>query len=65
MLETETGFEAACISIIPKTMENMQHNACTKNKPFSHTFKRVKVQFSIEQAMKAQRGSRGIALFFL
>jgi hypothetical protein len=26
---------------------------------------RVKVKFTIEQAMKAQRGSRGIALLFL
>jgi hypothetical protein len=25
----------------------------------------VKVKFSLEQAMKAQRGSRGIALLFL
>jgi hypothetical protein len=28
-------------------------------------FFRVKVKFSLEQAMKAQRGSRGIALLFL
>jgi hypothetical protein len=27
--------------------------------------KKVKVKFSLEQAMKAQRGSRGIALLFL
>jgi hypothetical protein len=27
--------------------------------------KMVKVKFSLEQAMKAQRGSRGIALLFL
>jgi hypothetical protein len=26
---------------------------------------KVKVKFSLEQAMKAQRGSRGIALLFL
>ena len=26
---------------------------------------KVKVKFALEQAMKAQRGSRGIALFFL
>jgi hypothetical protein len=26
---------------------------------------KVKVQFTLEQAMKAQRGSRGIALLFL
>ena len=26
---------------------------------------KVKVKFSVEQAMKAQRGSTGIALFFL
>jgi hypothetical protein len=26
---------------------------------------KVKVQFSLEQAMKAQRGSTGIALLFL
>ena len=26
---------------------------------------KVKVKFSLEQATKAQRGSRGIALFFL
>ena len=26
---------------------------------------RVKVKFTLEQAMKAQRGSRGIALLFL
>jgi hypothetical protein len=26
---------------------------------------KVKVKFTIEQAMKAQRGSRGIALLFL
>jgi hypothetical protein len=29
------------------------------------TFIKVKVKFSLEQAMKAQRGSRGIALLFL
>jgi hypothetical protein len=28
-------------------------------------FVKVKVKFSLEQAMKAQRGSRGIALLFL
>jgi hypothetical protein len=27
--------------------------------------KKVKVKFSLERAMKAQRGSRGIALLFL
>ena len=27
--------------------------------------RKVKVKFSLEQAMKAQRGSRGIALLFL
>jgi hypothetical protein len=27
--------------------------------------KKVKVNFALEQAMKAQRGSRGIALLFL
>jgi hypothetical protein len=27
--------------------------------------KKVKVKFTLEQAMKAQRGSRGIALLFL
>jgi hypothetical protein len=26
---------------------------------------KIKVKFTLEQAMKAQRGSRGIALFFL
>jgi hypothetical protein len=26
---------------------------------------KVKVKFTLEQAMKAQRGSRGVALFFL
>jgi hypothetical protein len=29
------------------------------------SLKKVKVKFSLEQAMKAQRGSRGIALLFL
>jgi hypothetical protein len=28
-------------------------------------WEKVKVQFILEQAMKAQRGSRGIALLFL
>jgi hypothetical protein len=28
-------------------------------------FVKVKVKFTLEQAMKAQRGSRGIALLFL
>jgi len=32
--------------------------------PFSDEGK-VKVKFTLEEAMKAQRGSRGIALFFL
>ena len=27
-------------------------------------YRQVKVKFSLEQAMKAQRGSRGIALLF-
>jgi hypothetical protein len=27
--------------------------------------KKVKIQFALEQAMKAQRGSRGIVLLFL
>jgi hypothetical protein len=30
-----------------------------------HETSRAKVKFSLEQAMKAQRGSRGIALLFL
>jgi hypothetical protein len=34
------------------------HNNKSKNA-------KVKVNFSLEQAMKAQRGSRGIALLFL
>jgi hypothetical protein len=29
------------------------------------TLSKVKVNFSLEQAMKAQRGSRGIAVLFL
>ena len=29
------------------------------------TSKKVKVMFTLEQAMKAQRGSRGIAILFL
>jgi hypothetical protein len=32
--------------------------------PF-HQEVKIKVKFSLEQAMKAQRGSRGIALLFL
>jgi hypothetical protein len=28
-------------------------------------FKKVKVKFALEQAMKAQRGSRGVVLLFL
>jgi hypothetical protein len=35
------------------------------NKIYSHLQHKVKVKFSLEQAMKAQRGSRGIALLFL
>jgi hypothetical protein len=31
----------------------------------SESLLRVKVKFSLEQAMKTQRGSRGIALLFL
>jgi hypothetical protein len=36
-----------------------------KNTFFSVVKVKVKVKFSLEQAMKAQRGSRGIALLFL
>jgi hypothetical protein len=39
-----------------------------KNKPkkdLPSTIVKVKVKFTLEQAMKAQRGSRGIALLFL
>jgi hypothetical protein len=32
---------------------------------FNNTTRKVKVKFSLERAMKAQRGSRGIALLFL
>jgi hypothetical protein len=33
--------------------------------PDKHIVKKVKVKYAIEQAMKAQRESRGIVLFFL
>jgi hypothetical protein len=36
-----------------------------KSLQFFHRGKKVKVKFSLEQATKAQRGSRGIALLFL
>jgi hypothetical protein len=32
---------------------------------FDHEKKKVKVKFLVEQAMKAQQGSRGIAVLFL
>jgi hypothetical protein len=32
---------------------------------FGRPRRKVKVKFSLEHAIKAQRGSRGIALFFL
>jgi hypothetical protein len=38
----------------------------TVDDKFVPTFRRnVKVKYSLEEAMKAQRGSRGIALLFL
>jgi len=33
--------------------------------PPSYTYVKVKVKFTLQEATKAQRGSRGIALFFL
>jgi len=33
--------------------------------PLNKIFLKVKVKFTLEQATKAQRGSRGIALLFL
>ena len=38
---------------------------CVKPKIIAQVRKGKKVKFSLEQAMKAQRGSRGIALLFL
>jgi hypothetical protein len=38
------------------------NNFCTLQCKYSV---KVKVKFTLEQAMKAQRGSKGIALFFL
>jgi hypothetical protein len=38
-------------------------SSCTS--PHGVTYQKIKVKFNLEQAMKAQRWSRGIALFFL
>jgi hypothetical protein len=38
---------------------------CHDRNDLSFMFAKVKVKFSLEQTMKAQRGSRGIALLFL
>jgi hypothetical protein len=46
----------------------MINNECTERTGDMNTFKskvKVKVKFSLEQATKAQRGNRGIALLFL
>jgi hypothetical protein len=40
-------------------------SAPKEGKPREENNIKVKVKFSLEQAMKAQRGSRGIALLFL
>jgi hypothetical protein len=50
-------------------MDTVQRNIRTMNQHLLQTFRewqgKVKVKFSLEQAMKAQRGSRGIAVLFL
>jgi len=41
------------------------HLKLHSHQPLGTYGKKVKVKFTLEQAMKAQRGSRGIALLFL
>jgi hypothetical protein len=56
----------AMLMILPasKVAEHPATPQDVRNLPQSYA-KRVKLKFTLEQAMKAQRGSRGIALLFL
>jgi hypothetical protein len=43
----------------------MKKDSHTPPPPRFYPLKKVEVKFALEQAIKAQRGSRGIALLFL
>ena len=46
--------------------KHLKHiNVQSIHKDLDHRMVKVKVKFTLEQAMMAQRGSRGIALLFL
>jgi hypothetical protein len=70
LLNTCRLFRSVCRIIYYKTFKNLLHNAIhniTKNfnQIFLNSVQMVKVDFNLEEAMKAQRGSRGTTLLFL
>jgi hypothetical protein len=60
------GVYLSLCQYFPHLLSDVDENQCREGPTYGHKWNlRVKVKFTLEQAMKAQRGSRGIALLFL